>query len=599
MISIKKETKISGKIDNKLGEIRFMDGNERLIHKFTKSNRSRYKFIFPILLSFFPFFTIQGVDLEHFYRIENDCLISAQGVKYPAISFSCQLHEDLAYTLKDPEQVQMIVDAYQKHIVSTLSDELVPLFSNALLKVCYFFGSQKYSPEKSLRIALEEEGIFPWLEENREAFDFFIHEANLPAHFSKPIETAHPFKIVILTTSASGGNESVTHGIVQFLSQFDNIEAQILDVETIAKDADPIMLATGYSTYDGLYTTIFQQAGDPDILIERDVLTKQIGKYIPSRLSSLLKEKIIGIQPDLIISTRNYAVNDMSLAALDIPLRILHCDYEVSFFFLDLCGKLHPDSVRFWLPSLQPHIFKPLFVKANRMDLYHPDESKERLMEKIALLTHTDVDDISKQFEAVGFPSRPEFFRIENPQELHLLRKKWDVKPDETPILVSMGKNGVASLENIFDQCIEIPSRQFKFIFICGKNDALKEQLQAKLALMKCHANRFKIYGFLPPQQMNELLNVCPVKITKPGGAISTEAMITGTYLLMISPHPWEEANAREVELRGMGQYYEADIPLLEQIDASCEKAKKAREKSLQLPPWKCLLMERLDLLQN
>lgn len=553
------------------------------------------KKILPLFL--IPFFALHAINLENFYQIEDNTLISAQGQQFPALNFDSPLHEELAYRLKDPEQATIIHQAYQKHIMPILPEELIPEFSKALVKVSYFFGSQKSSPERGFRIALREEGCSAWAEKEGQAMATFVSEANLPAHLPKKERKEGPFTIVILMTTASGGNESVTHGIVACLSAYKNIQTVVIDVETLAKEADPIMLASGTVTYDGLYASVFQQQEDADILIQRDVVTRQLGKYIPSRLGSMLKERLLEINPDLIISTRSYSVDDLPLATLDIPFRMLHCDYELSFFLLDIYGKVNSDRIRFWLPSMEPAVFKPLFAKANRLDLYSEKDNQQELIEKISLLLGITSEEAKKQFECIGYPTRPEFKAITNPQELENLRKKWDIQSDEIAILVSMGKNGVGTLEKIYDQLANLPPRRWKFIFICGKNEELKIRLKSRLSSNS--TNRFTICGFLSPEEMNELMNLSLVKITKPGGAVTTEALVTKTYLLIMSSHPWEGANGDKIEKLGLGQQFRSDLSLEVQIEESLVKAKTIRAQcSTELPNWKGLLLNEIKTLR-
>lgn len=475
--------------------------------------------------------------------------------------------------------------------------ELLPGFSRALIKVGYFFGSQKSSPERGFWIALGEEGCSSWAEKKSQEIAAFVSDANLPAHLPKKERKEGPFTIVLLTTTASGGNESVTHGIVNFLSADKNIETVVVDVETLAKETDPIMLASGVVTYDGLYASAFQQQEDAEILIQRDVVTRQLGKYIPSRLGSLLKERLLEINPDLIISTRSYSVDDLPLATLDIPFRMLHCDYELSFFLLDIYGKVDSDRIRFWLPSMEPAVFKPLFAKANRLDLYNERDNQQVLMEKVALVLGITPEEVQKQFERIGYPTRPEFKSITDAKELESLRQKWDIEPDEIPILISMGKNGVGTLEKIYNQLANLPPHRWKFIFICGKNEELKTKLKNRPS--STLANRFTICGFLSPEEMNELMNLAPIKITKPGGAVTTEALVTKTYLLMMGSHPWEGANGDKIEKLGLGQQPRSDLSLEVQIEEALAKAKAIRTHcSIELPDWKSLLLNEIKILR-
>lgn len=86
-----------------------------------------------------------------------------------------------------------------------------------------------------------------WVNQHQEAFQTFITEANRPArpNLAQRKDPTAPYKIAIMTTTASGGNYSVTGALKKFLSSFPNVEVVIIDSETIAEESDPIMLATG------------------------------------------------------------------------------------------------------------------------------------------------------------------------------------------------------------------------------------------------------------------------------------------------------------------------------------------------------------------
>ncbi len=530
--------------------------------------------------------------LESFYRIEGDNLINYQGVIFPKIAFHDSLHEDLCFVLKDPDQANIIHKAYLTHILPNLSGDIT-FFSNALLKVCVLFGSTRFSPENSLIAALSEEGpaAVHWLNQNRNCLNAFLSDANQPAcPYAAPPKGSSPFTVAILTTSASGGNHSVTMAIQRFLSSSTSIECVVIDVEKIAKESDPIMLATGCLTYDGIYAEMFQQSNcGMDVLFMRDDLSKELGKYIPSCLGLKLKKTIRELHPDLILSTRSYTIDDIPLCTLGIPFRMIHCDYELSYFLMNLYGKVNPEMLKFWLPSLESQLFRPLFIKENRLDLYDEQDSFDKISEKISLMTGRPLEEIQGQFELLGYPVCPEFYPIEKEEELHELRKKWNLQKDEIPVLVSMGKNGVGVLEEIFDQ-LKDTRFPIKYFFVCGRNLKLKERLEQK-ALGN---DRFAICGLLSLQEMNELMNLCTVKITKPGGSLTSEAFITHTYLLMMCSHPWEEANGSKVERMGFGQRVQADRTLSQQVEECIEKAGHLKRLSDNKEEWKGLLLDKI-----
>lgn len=545
------------------------------------------------------------IELEELYHMEEDLLIDYRGQIHRKIAFTDQLHEDLAYVLKDPEQAKIIHTAYLDHILPLIPQEFRESFSNALLKVCVIFGSNRFSPESALLSTLKEENpdASNWASQHLSILKEFIAQANRSARPNPvPNQETADYTIVILTTTASGGNHSVASAIERYLSDEKGIHCILVDVEAVAKDTDLIMLATGAITYDGIYEKHFQQNNQGlETLIRRDVISKQLGKYIPSCLGQQLKELMRSINPDLILSTRSYTIDDIPLCTLGIPFRLIHCDYELSFFLMHLYGKIHPEIMKFWLPSFEPQVFRPLFTKTNKLELYHEHDEPEALINKIAAITQQPIEMIQGQFELLGYPLKQEFYSIDDCKLLEKLHKKWGIKAEEIPVLISMGKNGVGVIEEIFEELHTFtdypPKFPIKYIFVCGKNDDLRGRLEQKAHMQTNFFNNaisFKICGLLTAQEMNELMNLCPLYITKPGGAVTSEALETGIHLLTMCSHPWEEANGSKIESLGIGRKVQNNIPLSLQVEDYLEKIghiKRAVHPSI---PWKDLLMKHI-----
>jgi hypothetical protein len=109
-----------------------------------------------------------GLQIETSFKIEENTLTTFDNKQYKLLSFSNNLSAELAYKLKDPLLAENIFSAYIKYIQNTLTQSTESLFSNALTKVCYLFGSLKFSPEKALIQSLREEGfhVSEWLAVN-------------------------------------------------------------------------------------------------------------------------------------------------------------------------------------------------------------------------------------------------------------------------------------------------------------------------------------------------------------------------------------------------------------------------------------------------
>lgn len=556
--------------------------------------------LFAFCVFLFPFIALYPQDwcqselktsLERFYRYENDQLIDYQGNSYTRIKFNDDFHENAACLMKDPDQAKILSEAYLEKIRPFVTDEVDQAFKKALIKMCILFGSEKVSLEEGLFWGLrgEEGDAYDWALRHKEEVRSFLKQANKQAQSVpfKEKDLNRALRVVITMTTASGGNDSVANAIKGYLETLPNIECILIDSEELAREADPIMLATGQITYDGVYAKYFQKKNQGvELFLVRDDLTKELGKFIPSKLNKNLKNKVRELEPDLILSTRSYNIDDLSLATLGIPFRMIHCDYELSFFLLGLFDKTPTEMVKYWLPSLEATVFKPLFQSSERMDLYDADDDIETVFAKVSLITGRSISELSSQFILSGYPVSHDFYQA-FPLEVEKMRKKWGVEKGETPVLICMGKNGVGVLEEIFNRISTQKRSGFKYIFVTGKNVELKEKLEKRNESQIC------LLGLVSPSEMNELMNICPVTISKPGGAFVSEAMNTTTYLLITSSHPWEEANGNIIEKLGFGHRSPSLDLLQDEIEGVLQKTLHKPPKKV-LEHWKQLLDEEL-----
>ncbi len=530
--------------------------------------------------------------LEDGVKIKDDSLVTHQGIDYALYPYESQLHYDLNYVLKDETLTKQIHDAFSHHLGEIISLEpishdlatitfyeetafLPPFkkeavnkeeaFSKALLSIAMLFGHPHISPAKALKKALLEQGRYglELVKEHSVAFEAFVEEANRPLYRLEKRKEG-PIRVVILTTSASGGNHSVANAMAHHLSSLDQVEPIVFDVEEVAVDNDPLMLATGVHTYDSAYSAIFQKSNNLKVLLKREGLYRKVQHYIPSNFLAALKQKIAELQPDFIISTRTYLPDDLSLATLGVPFRMFHTEFSLCPFLSGYYGKCDPDSIRFWIPTKEPSFFQPLFFWQQDLENFEPNDTEEVLLPKISSLLKVDQETFFKEFEVIGYPINPQFYPIMEPSPLH---QKWQIEDGEIPIFIVMGKHGTGALNEIFDTLsISKSSLPLKYLFICGKNEELKKTLVAKRNDLP-NSKAFSIYGLLTPEEMNEVMNISKLGISKAGGPAITEPLMTETPLLIMHIHPWEIPNANYVVDKGQGIRFDPAAPLITQIE--------------------------------
>ncbi len=446
-----------------------------------------------------------------------------------------------------------IYGAYQTHILPIVSEE--SLFAKSLVQVAHYFGSPEFSPEIPLEMSLKMNGLEEWGKLHHEEIKTFVQEASRPLYHLQKKEKEE-FPVVIISTSCSGGNQSVALSIANWLQSKPNVRVVVIDAEEVAKEHDPMMLATGTYTYDMIYSHILQKNNDLSVIKDRKKLYREMINYIPNNYLCALKLKVLSHQPDLIISTRSYTCDDLSLATLGVPFRLCHADFELCPSLCSYYRSIPSKNIRFWVPILKPGMFKPLFEHMDLLHLYNEEDDVATLFAKLGS------QNLSESFELAGYPCA-NFYEIDDKQAL---RKKWGIHSQEIPIFIVMGKHSTQALQHIFYELKGAKTHpSLKYIFICGENEALKEELQ------KSAPDTMQILGLLTPAEMNEVMNLSKLGISKAGGATVSEALSTRTSLLMLGFYPWEEVNAIHLVKSGLGTIMNPQVPLIEQIETAIQ----------------------------
>jgi processive 1,2-diacylglycerol beta-glucosyltransferase len=121
---------------------------------------------------------------------------------------------------------------------------------------------------------------------------------------------------------------------------------------------------------------------------------------------------------------------------------------------------------------------------------------------------------------------------------------------------------------------------------VCGKNEATRKKLSS-ISVPSRH--RAKVIGFT--RQMDELLTVADVVLTKPGGLTTSEVLAKGCAMAIVNPIPGQESrnsdylleNGAAIKINNlptMGLKLEqllSDRKRLEQLKANAKKLGKPR----------------------
>ncbi|MFH1563052.1 MAG: glycosyltransferase [Nitrospirota bacterium] len=133
-----------------------------------------------------------------------------------------------------------------------------------------------------------------------------------------------------------------------------------------------------------------------------------------------------------------------------------------------------------------------------------------------------------------GLTTDPKFYK---PQNKDSLRKTFGIAKDHKVVLIlcggfGMGMGGVLKLLRSFSG-IDFP---LQLLVVAGKNEELVRKL---IEISKQLKIKTKIFGFV--ENMEELMAVCDLVVTKPGGTSISEALTKGLPIILTEPVPGQE----------------------------------------------------------
>lgn len=132
------------------------------------------------------------------------------------------------------------------------------------------------------------------------------------------------------------------------------------------------------------------------------------------------------------------------------------------------------------------------------------------------------------------------------------IKEKYGINNDlKTFLFFAGGSAGASQSYKLFKRMV-VSDYDINIIYVCGKNEALKNR--AEKLVRKLKRNNVKVIGF--SNEVNNLLGICNVVITKPGGLSVTEALeMKKPMILFRGIGAQETYNAKFVGKNGYGVY--------------------------------------------
>jgi processive 1,2-diacylglycerol beta-glucosyltransferase len=153
-----------------------------------------------------------------------------------------------------------------------------------------------------------------------------------------------------------------------------------------------------------------------------------------------------------------------------------------------------------------------------------------------------------EKIHITGIPTDPKFSQRPDPVEL---KKKLGIKDGILTVLIATGSFGMGPIEGLMERLVD-----YQLLIVCGQNKDLYERLKPK-ARKNAH-----VLGLV--DNMEELMSVSDIMVTKPGGLSISEALVKKLPMIFFSAIPGQETNNIKVlnsyDVVGQGQCTLAQI---------------------------------------
>ncbi len=340
-------------------------------------------------------------------------------------------------------------------------------------------------------------------------------------------------KILVISAPFGNGHIQVSETIKKEVVKDKEYEVEIFDVHSnhlklITKIVNKFYLAT--------YKNILLQQIYRFFYYKADKLCKlkPFGMIYYYGKKTLIK-KINEYNPDIIVSTFPIkVVEDFQNLNIDIPVYVVTTDYYITLPWVNTNGKMH-------------YVATPK-VSEDLQDKYGINED---------------------QIKVTGIPIRDFFYKEHDKDEVY---KKYGIPSEKKTITILAGAHGV--LPKIKEMCIEmLKNEDVQLIVICGSNQKLYNKL---LSIYQSNLQSMKLYQYV--EQIDEIMCISDLLITKPGGITLTEAAYMSLPVVLYKPSYGQELeNAKYFHARDAAIVSKNKSELLEEVVSVIKDEKRLK----------------------
>ena len=350
-------------------------------------------------------------------------------------------------------------------------------------------------------------------------------------------------KIIVIYASAGAGHFKAAKAIHDYLKRSrPNDELELVDI----LDKSNLLFRVSYRKGYNLLVRYLIPLWDLSFRITSLKATKGLSRVLARMLNSAgtrpFAKFLIRENPDYVISTHflsSEITSDLKKSAkIKSTLVTLITDFGA-----------HP----FWISENTD--FYAVASEATKNELIQNGVSGEKI-------------------KVSGIPIEEKFLKH---FDKNSLREKFGLAKKTFTVLIVTGSFGIGPIEEI----VSLLEEQVQLLVVCARNKALYTKLKDKKYL-GCF-----VFGFV--DNVEELMAISDMIITKPGGLSISESLVMGLFPVFISPIPGQETeNISALAQYGIGVCpksldslkeivlgFKQDPSKLEQVKALMEKLKK------------------------
>jgi processive 1,2-diacylglycerol beta-glucosyltransferase len=138
------------------------------------------------------------------------------------------------------------------------------------------------------------------------------------------------------------------------------------------------------------------------------------------------------------------------------------------------------------------------------------------------------------KIKSLGIPFDP-WFNVQ--LEPHKIFEKFNLNPYLPTILIMGGGQGLGPIKSIV-KSLEKAKNEIQEIVVTGMNIKLYKAMKK---MIKKYKKRISLYGYV--NNINELMAISNIIITKPGGVTIAEVLAKKIPMIIVKPIPGQEAN--------------------------------------------------------